>query len=205
MDVYKIPQPVPVDITYSVKIICNRMREINSFNKNVLEKFSSKQAYAEIKGHYIPIVMGNITDESESGLEKRKYYIQSYEFTMLGFLIDENEFEVSPAITRILKVLELDNRKIINRKKDKEDVIVGPKEILFIIGNSTITQVYDYNTNILVKSKINISSFDVYINNNYYGSDLTEIQINNKDTLRIVIIKTNGGLESKILYENTLI
>ena len=76
---------------------------------------------------------------------------------------------------------------------------------MFIIGNSTITQVYDYNTNILVKSKINISSFDVYINNNYYGSDLTEIQINNKDTLRIVIIKTNGGLESKILYENTLI
>ena len=205
MDVYKIPQPVPVDITYSVKIICNRMREINSFNKNVLEKFSSKQAYAEIKGHYIPIVMGNITDESESGLEKRKYYIQSYEFTMLGFLIDENEFEVSPAITRILKVIELDNRKIINPKKDKEDVIVGPKEILFIIGNSTITQVYDYNTNILIKSKINISSFDVYINNNYYGSDLTEIQINNKDTLRIVIIKTNGGLESKILYENTLI
>ena len=80
-----------------------------------------------------------------------------------------------------------------------------PKEILFIIGNSTITQVYDYNTNILIKSKINISSFDVYINNNYYGSDLTEIQINNKDILRIVIIKTNGGLESKILYENTLI
>ena len=201
MDVYKIPQPVPVDITYSVKIICNRMREINSFNKNVLEKFSSKQAYAEIKGHY----MGNITDESESGLEKRKYYIQSYEFTMLGFLIDENEFEVSPAITRILKVIELDNRKIINPKKDKEDVIVGPKEILFIIGNSTITQVYNYNTNILIKSKINISSFDVYINNNYYGSDLIEIQINNNDILRIVIIKTNGGLESKILYENTLI
>ena len=84
-------------------------------------------------------------------------------------------------------------------------MIVGPKEILFIIGNSTITQVYNYNTNILIKSKINISSFDVYINNNYYGSDLIEIQINNNDILRIVIIKTNGGLESKILYENTLI
>ena len=45
----------------------------------------------------------------------------------------------------------------------------------------------------------------MYINNNYYGSDLIEIQINNNDILRIVIIKTNGGLESKILYENTLI
>jgi hypothetical protein len=108
------------------------------------------------------------------------------------------------AITRILKVLELDNRKIINRKKDKEDEIVGPKEILFIIGNSTITQVYNYNTNILIKSKINISSFDVYINNNYYGTDLNEIPINNQDDLKIVIIKTNESLESKFLYETTL-
>ena len=36
MDIYKIPQPVPVDITYSVKIICNRMRELNALNKNIL-------------------------------------------------------------------------------------------------------------------------------------------------------------------------
>ena len=40
MDVYKIPQPVPVDITFSVKIICNRMRELNSLKKVIIEKFS---------------------------------------------------------------------------------------------------------------------------------------------------------------------
>ena len=28
-DVYKVPQPVPIDITYNVKLFCNRMREIN--------------------------------------------------------------------------------------------------------------------------------------------------------------------------------
>ena len=38
MDIYKIPQPVPVDISFQVKIVCNRMRELNQFNKNVLEK-----------------------------------------------------------------------------------------------------------------------------------------------------------------------
>ena len=51
MDIYKIPQPVPVDITYQVKILCNRMRELNKFNKIILEKFSSRQAYQVIKGH----------------------------------------------------------------------------------------------------------------------------------------------------------
>ena len=87
-DIYRIPQPVPVDITYSIKIVCNRMRELNQFNKIVLEKFASRQAYTSIKGHYIPVVMGDISDESVMDIEKRKYYVQSYTFTLLGFLID---------------------------------------------------------------------------------------------------------------------
>ncbi len=49
MDVYTIPQPVPVDIKFSVKIICNRMRELNKFNQIVIEKFASRQAYTQIK------------------------------------------------------------------------------------------------------------------------------------------------------------
>ena len=89
MDIYKIPQPVPVDITYSVKIVCNRMRELNKLNQIVLEKFSSRQSYRNIKGHYIPIIMDSISDESVMDVEKRKYYIQNYTFVMLGFLIDE--------------------------------------------------------------------------------------------------------------------
>jgi hypothetical protein len=40
------------------------MRELNKFNQNVITKFSSKQAYQVIKGHYIPIIRGSITDES---------------------------------------------------------------------------------------------------------------------------------------------
>jgi len=48
-DIYKIPQPVPIDLSYSVAIICNRMREVNKFNQIVMEKFASLQAYQTIK------------------------------------------------------------------------------------------------------------------------------------------------------------
>ena len=121
MDIYKIPQPVPVDISFTVKIMCNRMRELNEFNKNVLEMFASRQAYTTIKGHYIPIIAGAISDESVMDIEKRKYYIQSYEFTMLGFLIDENEFEVSPAITRVLQVVEFEKEP---RKNELDKTLI---------------------------------------------------------------------------------
>jgi len=106
MDIYSIPQPVPIDINFSVKIITNRIRDLNKFNTKVLQKFSSRQSYAAINGHYIPIISTNIQDESQINTDSRKFYIQSYDFTMLGFLIDEEEFEVKPAINRISQVFE---------------------------------------------------------------------------------------------------
>ena len=205
MDIYKIPQPVPIDISYTVKIVCNRMREINEFNKNVIEKFASKQAYQVIKGHYIPIVMGNISDESVMELEKRKFYIQSYDFTLLGFLIDENEFEVSPAVSRVLQVVEFDTST--TKRRVKKDINIGGNEIdvLFVVGNNVNSQIFDYTTNIIIATPINVTSFDVYINNDYYGSDLTEIQINTDDKLKFVIVKTDNTIESIIkLFGNPI-
>lgn len=199
MDVYTIPQPVPVDITYSIKIICNRMRELNKLNQVILEKFASRQAYAVIKGHYIPIVMGNITDESVMEVEKRKYYIQSYEFTMLGFLIDEDEFEISPAITRVLQVVEFDKTTTRRSKKKREEDGPG-SQALFIVGTTTLTQLFSYIVDIKIGSTTNIDSFNVYINDDYYGSDLELIQINSGDVLRLDIVKNDDLLESTIQF-----
>ena len=198
MDVYKIPQPVPVDITFQVKIICNRMRELNSFNKIVIEKFSSRQAYAEIKGHYIPIVMGGITDESVMDIEKRKYYIQSYEFTMLGFLIDENEFEVMPGVIRALQVFETDTRTISRGKRmglPNDSITIST---IFKIGTTILSEKFDYTTDITIDNTTNISSYDVYINNDYYGSDVNLIQINNGDVLKFEIVKNDPLNESTL-------
>jgi hypothetical protein len=204
MDVYKIPQPVPIDITFQVKIVCNRMRELNTFNKIVIEKFSSRQAYQVIKGHYIPIVMGNISDESVMDVEKRKYYIQSYEFTMLGFLIDENEFEVSPAVSRVLQVLEVDTkttkrgRKSSNEKPNKFNSV-------FIVGNNTLSEKFDYTTNLLITSTENVENYYVYINGDYYGMNVNEIQINTGDLFKIEIEKTNNLLESLVNIDSPLL
>jgi len=205
VDIYKIPQPVPVDITYQVKIVCNRMRELNKFNKTVIEKFSSIQAYQVIKGHYIPIKMNNISDESVMDVEKRKFYVQSYEFVMLGFLIDEDEFEVSPAINRVLQVFETETSVTKRQKRLDSDPSSFSQELLFVVGNTTLSQLYNYTSNIIVSSTDNVNTFDVFINNDYYGSDVTEIQVNTKDTLKIVIDKNDDALEAKIILLDNLV
>ncbi len=106
-DVYKIPQPVPVDITYEVHVVCNKFRDINKFNKIVLQHFSSRQSYTEVKGHYIPLVLDRIEDSTPmENMDGRRFYSQKYTFTMLGFLIDSEEFEVKPAVSRFFLMNE---------------------------------------------------------------------------------------------------
>ena len=203
-DIYRIPQPVPVDITYSVKIICNRMRELNKFNKIVIEKFASKQAYTVVKGHYIPIVMGDISDESVMDVEKRKYYIQSYSFTLLGFLIDEDEFEVSPAINRVLQVVEVDEK--ITKRQVKNELNTEPKvEAVFIVGNNTLNEKYDYTTDLVLDKIKNVSTFEVYINGYFFGENPNKIQINTGDNLTITITKVDDNKESSITFMSIVI
>lgn len=156
-DVYKIPQPIPVDITYNVKLFCNRMREINQFNKIVMQTFTSKQAYQQIKGHYIPIILDDVSDESAKDLEKRKYYIANYKFTMKGLLIDEEEFQISPAISRQVTMFEVDTKvrgkKVINNppKPNFFDL-----DITFLSGVTQLSEVFRYTADLKVTGQENL-------------------------------------------------
>lgn len=105
-DIYKIPQPVPIDITYEVTIMCTKFRDLNKFNQIVLQKFSSRQAYTTVKGHYVPIVLDRIDDNTPVDLDNRRFYLQNYTFVLLGFLIDDQEFEIKPAVSRLFLMNE---------------------------------------------------------------------------------------------------
>ena len=206
MDIYTIPQPVPVDINYSVKIICNRMRELNQLNKIVMQKFSSRQAYTFIKGQYVPIILNNISDESQTTLDTRKYFIQNYDFTMLGYLIDEEEFQVKPAISRVAQIMELDTTELKRRRlKFPENPDDFLSNFLFIVGNDSLSEIIDFRANMTLLGTTNVESFDVYINDDYYGSDVSEIQITTNDILRIEVVKDDNTLESTIKFESQLV
>ena len=206
MDIYTIPQPVPVDIKYSVKIICNRMRELNQLNKIVMQTFASRQAYTFIKGQYVPIILDNVSDESQMTMDARKYYVQNYDFTMLGYLIDEEEFEVKPAIQRITQLFEIDTTtRRPRRNKFPENPDEFNFQFLFVTGNTTLVDIIDFRSNMSLLSSDNVDTFDVYINNNYFGSNPQTIQITTNDILRIEVTKINNNQESLIVFDNKLV
>ena len=205
MDIYKIPQPVPVDIKYTVVIVCNRMRELNKFNQIVLEKFSSRQSYQTIKGHYIPIINDDVVDESILDLEKRKVYIQKYTFTMMGFLIDEDQFEVQPAVTRIFQIYETESK--IKKRKPKKEVPISPQTATFTYSDvdTEKEETFHYTVNMRFMDSENVDSYSVFINGDYYGDDVLVILVNNGDVIKITINKDNPSEQSSIVFTEELL
>lgn len=111
VDLYKIPQPIPVDIEYEVKIFSYQLREINDFNLKVLHNFNSRQAYTVVNGHYIPIILEGQSDESQiDDISKRQFYVVNYNFMMQGIILDPNEFEVVSAVNRVITFTDLSKK-----------------------------------------------------------------------------------------------
>jgi len=207
MDVYTIPQPVPVDITYDVKIVSNRMRELNTFNRKVMQKFTSRQAYTFVKGHYIPIVMTSLSDESVIDTENRRYYQQNYQFQLQGFLIDEEEFEVKPAVTRSLLFYDVD-------ASAKRSGGAGPtiqdgvhindfnpdkyrRKIDFDASTTTFNITYAYNASVTLIRTNNVSGITYKIN----GVTVSNVVVNLGDNLTITITKSAGGTAYVVIEE----
>ena len=171
-DIYTIPQPIPVDITYDVTIICNKFRDLNKFNKIILRHFSSRQDYTTIKGHYIPIVLDKIEDNSPiETIDGRRFYVQNYQFTMLGYLIDSEEFEVKPAINRLFTMFEFikDNPKFgVNKVVNTNDIIqtvnlaVDGIQSVFDVGESIGTLFGVYINDVLQTKNVNQKLTRIY-------------------------------------------
>jgi hypothetical protein len=204
-NIYKIPQPIPVDIKYTVALVCNRMREVNKLNQTIMNLFASYEAYQVINGHYIPIVNESFADESVMDLESRKYYINKYEFTLHGFLIDEEQFEVYPALNRTIQMFEVDSRPVKRPQKKQQPPELESITFTYENGLTTLERSFFYTCNLLFQNTVNVSSFSVYINDQYVGDDVNLIQINNGDELKIDIIIGLTGQVPQVIFTQKLI
>lgn len=111
-EIYKIPNPTPIDITYEIRMFSDFSRDINKFDEKFMRQFQDRQLYLNVKGHYMPIFLTSTSDENESDLEKTNYLIRIYTITLRGFIIDENDFEITRANERIIKITEIDRREV---------------------------------------------------------------------------------------------
>ena len=207
MDIYKIPQPVPIDLTYEVRLFCNRMRDLNKMNMKFIQTFSPQQHYIKVNGHPMPLMMDSIGDESViNNLDERKYYVQMFTIKMMGYLLDEEDFEVTPAVSRAVALMEVSDN--INRSQYEVEEIEDKtieNSVSTPSGETSTTFPLLIGANIKYTSEnlINVSSVTYKLN----GVDVTEFPFNvsNGDTLTLTINKDDINKTSEVILNGILL
>lgn len=91
---YKVKQPFVIDLIYTVGLITNKYELLNEFNILVNSKFKSINAYIKPNGHLIPMILNDISDESEYNIDNRTYYSQSYSILVKAYIMPKDSFIV---------------------------------------------------------------------------------------------------------------
>lgn len=108
---YKIKQPTPVDLNYKVSIMTNKYTTINDFNEVINRIFNAKQEYICPNGHYISIILEQISDESEYNIEDRQFFSQTVTLKVRGYIIKEEDFRIEENPIAAVICFEGDNDK----------------------------------------------------------------------------------------------
>lgn len=105
---YKVPQPVRVDLEYEVRVLTSYMEDSNAINEELIKHFASIDAYINIDGHWMPMIINSVSDESTSVDDPSEERILHTIFSMnvQGYIIDENEFEYKDAVAKVSVTFE---------------------------------------------------------------------------------------------------
>lgn len=206
-DVYLIPQPVGVDLTYTIRFFTYRMSELNILNQKVLATFASAQSYINIKGHYFPVMLESIGDESTiDDLDNKRYYVQTYELKMLAYTLDEEKFEVRPGLERSILSYEIMSKrpKVVAKfikdegQNDKTINLV----IQFLAGSpTTITFIADSIANFTSIDTDNVSNVTIYVNSTPTS---LPFNLNMNDSVGVSIVRNNPAQMSEIILRGTV-
>lgn len=207
-DIYGIPNPVGVDMIYTVRFFSFRMRELNVLHQKVLQTFASAQAYINIKGHYFPILLESIGDESQiDNLDNKRFYVQTYEMRLQGYLVDEEEFDVKPAISRAFVSFELESKDLRPKAKFLTEESGTDRTlkcvIQFLPSAPTSIRFYtDNKTNFTSVDTTNITTYTIRKNGALVS---VPFSVESGDEIIINIVKTDSTKIGEITLRGLIV
>jgi hypothetical protein len=212
VDLYKIPQPVSVDLTYEVRIFTTKMKELNNYNTAIQLAFQSRQCYINVKGHPMPLHLESIGDESNiDDFENKRFYVQTFEVTLLGYILEESQFEVIPTINRTVMAIEVEDKKVFNEPffdENRKDNTVTFNFLFKPMSNTQFSFILKYNVTFTLLQDIkNINRITIIVNNVtvFDGTILnTPLILSENDEITIKVNKNNLSLGEFKLIGKTI-
>lgn len=202
---YSMKQPYAVDLIYSINIITNKYDLLNKFNALVNETFKARQFYIRPNGHFIPMVIDEISDDSEYSIDDRKFFSQTFTIKAMAYIIHEKDFKVESLPKRVMMVydgsakkkkplVDIEEIDSLEYENKKIDISIDFPDFV-----ENVTFVIDCDVNIEKYDSDKIRQLRIHVNNTpiYTEKGFT---LKADDEVKIKINKYDIALPSKIIF-----
>ena len=202
-EIYTMKQPYAVDLTYTINFVTTTLDNLNKFNQKINKLFKSRQSYIRPNGHFIPMVLEEISDETSYSVSDRKFFVQSATIKLMAYIIEPEDFEVKKYPKRINQMLEGDKFK-------KNNACVEIEEFENSMKNKTLnvniklepyhTKVeFIFDTEMVVENIVmdNVRNMRMMVNGDLYYIEKT-FKLHNNDEVRIKLNPIDYEKETKI-------
>jgi hypothetical protein len=99
-DYYSIPQPVNIDITYTISVYTSFLDDITTVNEFFLNSFAASPVYLNINGYYMGMYL-EIEQNDKKDLTKRRYYHHNYKITVKGYISNPENYVKLRSVSKI--------------------------------------------------------------------------------------------------------
>lgn len=202
-EIYTMKQPYAVDLKYTINFVTTTFEDLNKFNQKLNNLFKSRQCYIRPNGHYLPMLLEDISDETSYSISDRKFFVQSANIKVMAYIIQSDNFEVKKYPKRINQMLEGDVFK-------KNKACVEVEEIDNPMKNKTLninikiepfnTKVkFTFDTEMIVENIItdNVRNMRIMVNDTLYYIDKS-FKLHKNDNVLIKINPIEYEKEIKI-------
>lgn len=197
VDLYKIPQPTCVDVTYEVRLFCNRMSDLNKLNTEIQLTYQARQHYINVNGHPMPTELETVGDESPiEDFENRRFYVQLFEILLKGYILNEDDYEIIPTFNRSLISTEVEVGTVLPRFRTKK---IGNDSVYDFIFKCLTTNDFNFTMQQNLKfykiiDEKNLNNVTFLLNSNPVSIPFSA---SIGDNVMVIIERVNSNKESK--------
>ncbi|MBP5456237.1 MAG: hypothetical protein J6Y37_07030 [Paludibacteraceae bacterium] len=204
-EIFSMKQPYCIDLIYRVSFVSTSYDLVGNFNNHMNRRFKSRQCYIRPNGHFIPMVIEDVTDETQYTIEDRKFFVQSFGIKAMAYIINADDFRVDkkPLVRPVMFEGDVNKR---NPKVDLDEYYGDRYEyksldltVLFEPWNDRVRFVMDTDMHVDGIEMDNISDVRVSLNGTPYYID-KGFDISNGDEVRIKAYPVDRSIVSKVIF-----
>ncbi len=201
-EIYSMKQPFTVDLDYMIAVVTSKYEKLNTFNIIINNLFKSLQCYLEVNGHFLPMLLEEISDETQYSIDDRKFFIQAAVFKVRAYIIRREDFEVKKYPKKILldPIVERRKRKpsVEFVEYEKEGKAFEEMEIFFPPNTNKVSFDMDFDMNVCDVEAENIKWFKLYVDNDLLKPDKKIFLLPQGSSIKLIIKQFDPLIPSKL-------